>query len=401
MDVGRELAEARQRLQLSREEVASATKIQAAKIEALERNDYQHLPSGIYLDGIIRVYAQEVGLDPEPLVEQARVESAAFAAGPDQLPAERDLAPLKAEPDLPLKAEPDLNIAAAPHGRRSAEAAQPYPEPSQPYLVPPAALAGPQPSHAMRWALPVVALLAAIGWGLYFYSVRDPFPQNTPAAAVTDRGVPDEERARATRTADATDATTPTESRERAAENTGRTRLPADRVTADRAAGRSAADTAREAARGPVAPSAAGTGNNAARPTAASARERDAENAAGVKVAGSWDLATNVESATYKAYHGMRLGYRVRLEQQGNRITGTGHKWTENGRELAPKARTPIKLEGTAEGQRLTLNFTEQGARRPSNGKFILHVTDDGLLRGRFSSTAARSSGTAEARPLP
>jgi hypothetical protein len=195
-----------------------------------------------------------------------------------------------------------------------------------------------------------------------------------------------------------------------AAQNSARTRLPEDRVTADRAEdrvtadgapSRSAADARREAARGPVAPSAAGAATSGARPTGASAREGDAQSTARVKVAGSWDLATNVESASYKAYHGMRLGYRVRLEQEGNRITGAGQKWTENGRELGPNARTPIKLEGTTDGQRLTLNFTEQGARRPSNGKFVLHVTEDGVLRGRFSSTAARSSGTAEARPLP
>jgi hypothetical protein len=178
-------------------------------------------------------------------------------------------------------------------------------------------------------------------------------------------------------------------------------------VTADRAGRQSTPEASRERATGAVAPSAATTGTRAATPAPVSERQRDAENAAGarnaasVRVAGSWDLATNVESASYKAYHGLRLGYRVRLEQQGNRITGIGHKWTENGRELGPQARTPIRLEGTTDGQRLTLNFTEQGARRTSAGKFILHVTDDGLLRGRFSSNAARASGTAEARPLP
>jgi cytoskeletal protein RodZ len=429
MDVGRELAEARQRLQLTHDQVAATTKIQAAKIEALERNDYEHLPSGIYLDGIIRVYAQEVGLDPEPLVEQARMLTAALPAaaaqnstpstrlltdveGPrsiaeDPSPVAAGVTTFAAQPDLletapeldVLHTEPELTIA----GQRGSA----LPPPSPPFVVPAREASASQPSRAMQWALPVVALLAAIGWGLYFYSVREPFPQRTVDAAVTDSGVRGDEPAGATGAAGAADATAANESRERAAENerpaqkTERTRLPDDRVTADRAAGRSAADAGREAARGPVAPSAAATGNSAARATGASARERDAQNAAGVKVAGSWDLATNVESASYKAYHGMRLGYRVRLEQEGNRITGTGQKWTENGRELGPQARTPIKLEGTTDGQRLTLNFTEQGARRASNGKLILHVTEDGLLRGRFSSTAARSSGTAEARPLP
>jgi hypothetical protein len=44
------------------------------------------------------------------------------------------------------------------------------------------------------------------------------------------------------------------------------------------------------------------------------------------------------------------------------------------------------------------LTFTERGTRRETDGKMILDVNDDGVLRGRFLSSAARSNGTAEAR---
>jgi len=114
-------------------------------------------------------------------------------------------------------------------------------------------------------------------------------------------------------------------------------------------------------------------------------------------VTGSWRLATQIESTTYAAYSGLRLGYEMQLEQEGNRITGTGRKISENGNGIGPRAQTPVKVSGIIEGDRLTLNFVEEGTRRQTQGKFVLIVDDEKTMSGRFSSDAARSSGRVEA----
>jgi cytoskeletal protein RodZ len=46
-------------------DVAAATNLSIAQLEALERNDIPFLPGGIFLRGIVRSYARQVGLDPE------------------------------------------------------------------------------------------------------------------------------------------------------------------------------------------------------------------------------------------------------------------------------------------------------------------------------------------------
>ena len=99
-----------------------------------------------------------------------------------------------------------------------------------------------------------------------------------------------------------------------------------------------------------------------------------------------------------RAYEGLHLGYRLQLQQSGGRILGDGVKIVENGRQLGERSRTPIAVQGTLEGDRLTLTFIEGGTRRASGGKMILQLHEDGVMRGRFSSNAAKSSGTVEAR---
>jgi hypothetical protein len=114
-------------------------------------------------------------------------------------------------------------------------------------------------------------------------------------------------------------------------------------------------------------------------------------------VAGSWTLKTQVASSSYSRYEGLRLGYEIRLVQKGDRVTGSGKKTTENDNDINPQGQTPLSLSGTIAGDRLTLNFVERGARRPTRGKFVLVLDDAGRLRGRFSSSAAQSSGLVEA----
>ena len=90
----------------------------------------------------------------------------------------------------------------------------------------------------------------------------------------------------------------------------------------------------------------------------------------------------------------MTLGFRLTLKQRGTHIVGEGYKFSENGKLLQSRRRTPIALEGRIEGERLVLNFTERGAARTSAGRCVLELADDGSFRGRFTSNAAGSSGT-------
>jgi len=54
---------------VSLRQIANATKISIAALEALERNDISRLPGGIFSRAFVRSYAVEVGLDPETTIE--------------------------------------------------------------------------------------------------------------------------------------------------------------------------------------------------------------------------------------------------------------------------------------------------------------------------------------------
>jgi hypothetical protein len=126
-----------------------------------------------------------------------------------------------------------------------------------------------------------------------------------------------------------------------------------------------------------------------------------AEDQGADNLSGWWNVSNRVESTSDSAFDKLNLGYRVQLQQRGDRVTGTGHKWMEDGQPLPPNRRTPIVLEGTRTGQRLELTFTEKGAERVSQGTFVMEVTPAGVLRGRFISDAANSQGSSFARRTP
>src|SRR6266849_9363569 len=62
--------EARERRGVSLRQIANATKISVAALEALERNDISRLPGGIFSRAFVRSYAIEVGLDPEATIQE-------------------------------------------------------------------------------------------------------------------------------------------------------------------------------------------------------------------------------------------------------------------------------------------------------------------------------------------
>ena len=117
-------------------------------------------------------------------------------------------------------------------------------------------------------------------------------------------------------------------------------------------------------------------------------------NASG-SLTGQWSMNTRVESSGLRRYEGLRLEYQVRLKQVGTQVTGDGYKLRENDRTAGN--RTPITLIGDVIGDRVVLNFQERGTRRMSGGRLVLDRESENVLRGRFSSDAAKSSGVADA----
>ncbi len=69
-DFGAKLRQARERRGISLRQIAASTRIAAAALEGLERNDISKLPGGIFSRAFVRSYALEVGLDPDQTVNE-------------------------------------------------------------------------------------------------------------------------------------------------------------------------------------------------------------------------------------------------------------------------------------------------------------------------------------------
>lgn len=79
-DFGATLRRAREASGRSLRDLADTTKLGVRTLEALERNQTERLPPGIFRRSVVRAYAREVGLDPEQTLK------AFLARHPDHLP---------------------------------------------------------------------------------------------------------------------------------------------------------------------------------------------------------------------------------------------------------------------------------------------------------------------------
>ncbi len=52
------------------QEISASTKIPVSKLQAIERDDIENLPGGIFTRGFVRSYAEAVGLDPQETLAQ-------------------------------------------------------------------------------------------------------------------------------------------------------------------------------------------------------------------------------------------------------------------------------------------------------------------------------------------
>jgi cytoskeleton protein RodZ len=73
-DFGHRMKRLREERGVTLRQIADATKLSVAALEALERNDISRLPGGIFSRGFVRSYAVEVGLDPEQTVRDFLVQ---------------------------------------------------------------------------------------------------------------------------------------------------------------------------------------------------------------------------------------------------------------------------------------------------------------------------------------
>ena len=83
---GETLRRERELRQISLREISEATKINLRYLDALERDDFRHLPGGVFNKGFVRAYAQFVGIDPETMVtayleEEGRQQARALRVG--------------------------------------------------------------------------------------------------------------------------------------------------------------------------------------------------------------------------------------------------------------------------------------------------------------------------------
>src|SRR3954454_11578970 len=79
--VGPTLREARKRRQIELSEVEEATRIRPRFLRAIENEEWDVLPGGVYTRGFIRTYAAFLGLDGERLAEDYRRDVEAAAGG--------------------------------------------------------------------------------------------------------------------------------------------------------------------------------------------------------------------------------------------------------------------------------------------------------------------------------
>jgi len=80
---GEDLRRERELREISLREVSDATKINFRFLEALEHNDFAHLPGGLFNRGFVRAYAQYIGVDPEAMVNAYLLEEQAQSGRAD------------------------------------------------------------------------------------------------------------------------------------------------------------------------------------------------------------------------------------------------------------------------------------------------------------------------------
>jgi transcriptional regulator with XRE-family HTH domain len=345
MPVGAELSEAREKLGLSIEDVAAQTKVKVERLGAIERMDIEGLPTLVYLKGFLRAYATAVQLDADAVTKRYLAElPSSFTAREANPP------PLPTNTDLPLKATdvesaemddvPDLELPAPAAPRAMSEVGNHRPLSTRRRTVlPPAALTALRTTTASHAPMVLVAVIALMtGWVLGARFGAAPSP--TQPAVTEDDTNSESGQSLAVALTPGTDVDiAPAVER---AVNVEQPREPINAAGRDRS----------------------------------------------IDVSGSWAVTNRFDPARTGGDGSFNRGFRLQLQQRGNRVSGSGQQWMENGRSIPVHNRPSIRVEGTVRGRRLELNIVDDGARRSGAGKFVMDVSGEGTMRGRFVSDA-------------
>ena len=178
MSIGKTFREAREARGMSREEAAAATRMKVDHIQALENEDFSRFAAPVYAQGFIKLYANFLGLDPMPLLEEYRQHTAPSRISMADVAATLQRAAAQAE------VEPAMDTASA------------SPTPSE--ESPRAAAAPEAPSVAarsrfsLRWIATGVAVVLAILAIVYLRPAarRTQAPEGAPPPPVGESAVP-------------------------------------------------------------------------------------------------------------------------------------------------------------------------------------------------------------------
>ncbi|HUP64353.1 MAG TPA: helix-turn-helix domain-containing protein [Thermoanaerobaculia bacterium] len=92
---GEDLRRQREIRGISLREIAEATKVSQRLLEALEKDDYRHLPAPVFARGFVREYARYLGLDADEMVSRyvhhmSSIDDPEFRELPEPLHSERN-----------------------------------------------------------------------------------------------------------------------------------------------------------------------------------------------------------------------------------------------------------------------------------------------------------------------
>jgi len=105
MALGQQLREARLKKNVTTAQVAAATQILTHILDDLEHENFTRLTAPVYAKGFIKLYAQYLGLDPQPLIQDY---TARFARGPGA--SSRTVPPQREAPAPSRPAKPIINV---------------------------------------------------------------------------------------------------------------------------------------------------------------------------------------------------------------------------------------------------------------------------------------------------
>lgn len=113
IEFGRTLRAAREAKGLTVEQLAKATRMLSRVVNDLENEDFSHLPAPIYGRGFVKLYCEEVGIDPKPMVAEF-MELLNGRRNDDGLGHPTSPAPIIPAPIKPASVQPEPATAAVP-----------------------------------------------------------------------------------------------------------------------------------------------------------------------------------------------------------------------------------------------------------------------------------------------